>query len=68
MSNVLITEEMMENNKEIIEKIDVLKREKNAVIIVHNYQPPEIQDIADILGDSLELSRKAAETDAETLI
>jgi len=58
----------MENNKEIVANIEELKKQKNAVIIVHNYQPPEIQDIADIMGDSLELSRKAAETDAEVIV
>jgi quinolinate synthase len=51
-----------------IEKITELKRTRNAVILVHNYQPPEIQAIADIRGDSLELSRKAAGTDADVIV
>ena len=50
------------------EKIRTLLREKNAIMLVHNYQPPEIQDLADLCGDSLELSIKAAQTDAEVIL
>ena len=52
----------------IVEKINQLKKERNAVVLVHNYQPPEVQDIADFLGDSLDLSRTAASTDADVII
>ena len=48
--------------------IDALRRQRKAVILAHYYQAPEIQDIADFIGDSLELSRKAAATDAEVIV
>jgi quinolinate synthase len=47
--------------------IDDLRRRRNAVILAHYYQAPEIQDIADTVGDSLELARKAASTDADVI-
>lgn len=49
-------------------KIKELKKKRNAVILVHNYQLPEVQDIADLRGDSLELSRAAAKTDADVIV
>ncbi len=48
-------------------EIERLRREKNAVILAHYYQKPELQDLADFVGDSLELSRKAAATDADVI-
>ena len=52
----------------LVENIKRLKEEKKAVIIAHNYQPDEVQEIADFVGDSLELSRKAAEIEAEIIV
>jgi quinolinate synthase len=53
---------------ELRQKIAELKKAKDAVILVHNYQIPEIQEIADFFGDSLELAKRAAELDTKTIV
>src|SRR5512136_752695 len=59
----------MENkDAELVEKISALKKERNAVILVHNYQLGEVQDIGDFVGDSLELSQNAAKTRADVIV
>ncbi len=54
--------------KALQEEIRELARQKNAIILAHNYQRPEVQDVADFVGDSLGLSRKAASTDAPMIV
>ena len=56
------------DNKEILERIQQRKKELNAVILAHNYQAPGVQDMADHVGDSLELSRIAAGTDSDVIV
>src|ERR1700758_561598 len=53
---------------DLAEEIAELKREWNAVILAHNYQVPELQDIADYVGDSLGLSYQAAQTNADVIL
>ncbi|MDL1981042.1 MAG: quinolinate synthase NadA, partial [Deltaproteobacteria bacterium] len=50
------------------DKIKNLLKKRKAIMLAHNYQPPEIQDLADLCGDSLELSIKASQTDAEVIL
>jgi quinolinate synthase len=59
---------MIKEDKELVRKIKELKKKRNAIILAHNYQLPEVQDIADFRGDSLELSRIAAKTEAEVIV
>lgn len=58
----------MNQDSNIVDRINQLKAERGAVILAHNYQLGEVQDIADFVGDSLELSRKAAATDAKVIV
>ena len=53
---------------DVLAEINRLRKERNAVILAHYYQKPEIQDLADFVGDSLELSKKAAATDADVIV
>ncbi len=55
-------------SQSLLEKINRLKAQRHAIVLAHNYQPPEIQDMADVCGDSLGLSVKAANTDAEVIV
>jgi len=55
-------------DRDLAEEIRALAREKNAVILAHNYELPEVQDVADVVGDSLGLSRAAASTTADVIV
>lgn len=58
----------MLERKELVEEITYWKKKRNAVLLAHNYQLPEIQDIADVLGDSLHLARATTEVEADVII
>ena len=55
-------------NSDIINEIKKMKEEKNAIIVAHNYQNSEVQDLADVVGDSFALSRYCASIDAEVIV
>ena len=57
-----------DESKDLNDKIKALLHERKAILLAHNYQRPEVQDIADLCGDSLELSIKASQTDAEVIV
>src|SRR5258706_16378123 len=55
-------------NLDIFAEIERLKKEKNAIVLAHYYQEPDIQDVADFIGDSLGLAQKAERTDADMIV
>ncbi len=68
METQLVTQNVMKETDKLIELVIELKKQRNAVILVHNYQRPEMFRIADYIGDSLGLSIKAAETEADVIL
>lgn len=66
--SVMVTSRSEAEIAPLRQRIADLKRQLGAVIVAHNYQRPEVQDIADFVGDSLELARKCAELEAETIV
>ena len=68
IARVGFVQEPVDPTLDLYEEIERLKRERNAVLLAHYYQEPDIQDVADYIGDSLGLAREAAQTDAEVIV
>lgn len=68
MGHVDTIEEVVLDQEAVAEQVLKVSRERNAVILAHNYELPEVQDVADIVGDSLGLAREAVQTEAETIV
>jgi quinolinate synthase len=68
LGDAAYTAERCADLAEVVDEIHALKRERNAVVLAHNYQRPEIFQVADFVGDSLELARQATRVDAETIV
>lgn len=65
---IMLTRSPQDNHVDLVPEIERLKHGMNAIILAHYYQIDEIQDVADFIGDSLDLSRKAADTDADVIV
>ena len=65
---IKVTHLFTDEEQELVDEIIELKRERNAVILAHNYQMPQVQLIGDFLGDSYDLSKKAATSEAEMIV
>ncbi len=68
IANIVSNDKYIDSTLDLEDEINRLRREMNAVILAHYYQEDDIQDIADFVGDSLDLSRKAASTDADVIV
>jgi quinolinate synthase len=67
-SGIHIKDKTTDQNRKIIDEFNKLRKDKNAILLAHFYQVPEIQDLADFVGDSLGLSQEAYKTDAEIIV